>query len=209
MELFLIRHGRTRWNQERVFRGRADVPLDEVGRREAEFLAQRLKGEGIRAIYCSPLSRARETAQILSRVLEAPVTVSPELVDLDFGRWQGLSVREVERCFGELYRKWLKSPHEVIFPEGESLREVYNRVVPFVEGLKGRHKGEAVAIVSHRVVLKVLICWLLGLGLNDFWRVEQGTSALSLFQWKDNTWVVKFLNDTCHLNSLKEGGVEF
>jgi len=210
MKLFLIRHGRTAWNREEVFRGTADVPLDDVGRKEAKFLARRLKEEALRVIYTSPLSRARETAEIIASECGTAVEVSEGLLDLDFGLWQGLSVEEVKGRFGDLYQRWMEAPHEVSFPGGEDLEAVRERAMGMVEDLKGRHRGEVVALVTHRVVLKVLICSLLGLGLDAFWRVAQGTAALNAFEWKGNCWVVRLLNDTCHLRSLKgEGGLEF
>ena len=210
MDLYLIRHGRTAWNREEVFRGRADVPLDEVGRREAELLASRLRGSGIDEIYSSPLSRARETAEVIARGVGLEVRIASELVDLDFGLWQGLPVKEVKERFGKLYELWQKAPHKVRFPEGEDLKAVRDRVVGFVEGLLKAKQGKRVALVSHRVVLKVLICSLLGLGLEAFWRVVQGTAALNHFRWRDGFWEVRLLNDTCHLKGLgDEGAVEF
>lgn len=210
MDLYLIRHGRTAWNREEVFRGRTDVPLDEVGRKEAYLLARRLKDEGLSALYSSPLSRAKETAEIIAAELGLRVQLAPQLIDLGFGLWEGLSVQEVKARFGRLYSLWLEEPHRLRFPEGEDLEAVRRRVVEFVEALKEQHPGERVAVVSHRVVLKVLICSLLGLGLEAFWRVAQGTAALNQFRWRDGLWEVRLLNDTCHLHALGgEGAVEF
>lgn len=209
MELFLIRHGRTQFNREKVFRGRIDVPLDERGREEAQALAQRLKGSGVRVLYSSPLLRAKETASIVGEAIGAEVKVAPELLDLDFGLWQGMAVKEVEEAFPDLYRLWVEAPHQVVFPQGESLREVEGRVWPFVQSLKAIHPGEKVGLVSHRVVLKVLICRLLGLGLEAFWRIEQATAALNRFLWDGKRWVAKAINDTCHLDSLEGSGIEF
>lgn len=209
MELYLIRHGRTAFNRERVFRGRIDLPLDEGGRAEAEALARRLKGSGIQALYSSPLLRARQTAAVIAEALGLEVRIAPELIDLDFGLWQGLGVKEVQEAYSELYRKWIEAPHEVVFPQGEGLKDVEERVIPLVERLKQVHGEEKVALVSHRVVLKVLICRLLGLGLDAFWRVDQGTAALNRFHWDGRKWVAKAINDTCHLDSIEGAAVEF
>jgi broad specificity phosphatase PhoE len=71
--LFLVRHGCTGWNKEQVFRGHKDVPLDEIGREEALLVGERLKGEGIKGVFSSPLSRARETAQAIAQFHNAGV----------------------------------------------------------------------------------------------------------------------------------------
>jgi len=209
MRLFLLRHGRTQWNKEGIFRGRTDIPLDEVGRKEAELLGKRLKDVPIKAIFASPLKRAQETAFIIASFTKSPVLVKEELLDLSYGSWEGLSVEEVKRQYPDLYEKWLNAPHELTFPHGESLKVVEERAFNFVEALKFSHPNDTLALVTHRVVLKVLICKLLGLPLKDFWRIEQGTSALNEFEWKDGMWVVKTINDTCHTHDLKEAAIEF
>ena len=129
MRLFLVRHGRTQWNKEEIFRGRADIPLDEVGRKEAERVADRLQGEDIGLVLSSPLSRAREMAEVIAKGCGAPLEVREGLIDLDFGEWQGLSHQEVKERYPELYRRWKERPHEVIFPGGEDLEEVKRRAL--------------------------------------------------------------------------------
>jgi len=209
MRLFLLRHGRTQWNKEGIFRGRADIPLDEVGRKEAELLGKRLKDVPIKAIFSSPLKRAQETASIIASFTKSPVFVREELIDISFGSWEGLSVEEVRLRFPDLYEKWLNAPHELSFPQGESLKVVEERAFNFIEDLKSNHQKDTIALVTHRVVLKVLISKLLGLNLKAFWRIEQGTSALNEFEWKNGMWVIKTINDTCHTRELKEAALEF
>lgn len=209
MRLFLLRHGRTAWNAGEVFRGREDIPLDPVGETEARLLAERLRGERLEVIFSSPLRRAKQTAFFISEQTGAPVVEAEELIDLDYGQWQGSTLQEVRDCFPELYELWLKFPHEVVFPSGEGLKDVLGRVGPFVQAVLERFDGKTVAFVTHKVVLKVLICHLLEMGLSSFWKVEQSTSALNLFEYKDGLWRAKLINDICHLASLKGAGVEF
>lgn len=209
MKLFLVRHGRTVWNAGEVFRGREDIPLDPVGETEARLLAERLKGERIEVIFSSPLKRAKQTAFQISGQTGASVIEAEELIDLDYGHWQGRTLQEVKGDFPDLYELWVKAPHEVVFPSGEGLKDVLERVAPFVETTLKQFYGNTVVFVSHKVVLKVLICHLLGMGLSAFWKVEQSTSALNLFEYKDGLWRAKLINDTCHLASLKGAGIEF
>jgi broad specificity phosphatase PhoE len=209
--LFLVRHGRTGWNKEQVFRGHKDVPLDEVGREEVLLVGQRLKGEGIKAIFSSPLSRARETAEAIARFHQVEVQVVEGLIDLHFGEWEGMSLKEVQKQYPDLYGRWQKTPHEVIFPGGEGLNAVSSRAMKAVEEIIKRHPQEAIALVSHRVVLKVLVCALLGLDNSHFWNIAQDTTAINCFHHRNGTWICNFLNDTCHLKGVGEerGKVDF
>jgi len=202
VRLYLIRHGRTRWNKEEVFRGTADVPLDEMGRREAEKVAEALCGRGIEVVYSSPLSRAKETAEAIAARCGAPLHIMEELRDLDFGEWQGLSRLEVQERYPDLYFLWEREPHRVVFPGGEDLDAVRKRATGALERIKEAHPHQGVALVSHRVVLKVLTCFLLGLDNSHFWHILQDTAAISCFRFDGTKWIVQYLNDTCHLRSL-------
>jgi broad specificity phosphatase PhoE len=209
--LFLVRHGRTGWNKEQIFRGHKDVPLDEVGREEARLVGERLKGEGIKAVFSSPLSRASETAQAVARSHKVEVQIVEGLIDLHFGDWEGQSLKEVQKQYPDLYAQWQGAPQKVIFPGGEGLAAVRSRAMKVVEEIIGNHPQEAVALVSHRVVLKVLICALLGLDNSHFWNIAQDTTAINCFHHRNGTWICNFLNDTCHLTGVGEarGKVDF
>jgi broad specificity phosphatase PhoE len=204
--LFLVRHGRTGWNKEQIFRGTKDVPLDAVGREEALLVGERLKGERLRAVYSSPLSRAKETAEAIARFHNVEVQVLAGLIDLNFGEWEGQSLEEVKKQYPDLYQQWLQEPHQVVFPNGEGLDAVSSRAMKVVEGIIERHPQGAVALVSHRVVLKVLICALLGLDNSHFWNIGQDTTAVNCFHHRAGRWIAALLNDTCHLKGVGEKG---
>ena len=200
--VFLVRHGRTGWNKEQVFRGHKDVPLDEVGREEARLVGERLKREGIKAVFSSPLSRARETAEAVARSHNVEVQIVEGLIDLHFGDWEGLSLKEVQKQYSDLYAQWQGAPHKVIFPGGEGLAAVRSRAIKAVEKIVERHPQEAVALVSHRVVLKVLICALLGLDNSHFWNIRQDNCGFTTFTYETNRFILTKHNDTSSLPSL-------
>jgi broad specificity phosphatase PhoE len=203
-EILLVRHGQTEWNVEEVFRGRAEVDLNETGARQAELVGEYLRTLKIEAVYSSPLGRAIRTARAIARHHNIDAEAAPGLIDLDFGQWQGLCVPEVKVRYGQLYDEWLKHPEQVHLPGGESLADVRDRVVRFVNEVVNRHRGRVV-LVSHRAVTKVLICALLGLDNSHFWNVRHDTCGVTTFNYEDARFVLIGHNDTCFLKSTQKG----
>ena len=202
----IIRHGQTEWNEgegER-FRGRAELDLDQIGMGQARAAVARIARWQVSAIYSSPLRRAVSTAKILASPFDLEVQLLEGLIDIDYGKWQGLSLKEAAADDSELYALWLKSPHLVTFPEGESLEQVRIRTVAALETLLAQHPEQTIVLVSHKVVCKVLICSILGLDNSHFWQVEQDTGAIDLVETRDRLLRVSLLNDTCHLKNLNE-----
>ncbi|MDY7019105.1 MAG: histidine phosphatase family protein [Chloroflexota bacterium] len=199
--IVLIRHGCTEWNEgegER-FRGRAEIELSEFGLRQAKAAAVSLSRWKADAIYSSPLRRALATAQILASPFGLEVTPLTGLTDIDYGSWQGLSLREAQTQDRLLYQLWQQSPHLVTFPEGENLVQVRERAATGVNNTLAKHVGKTIVLVSHKVVCKVLLCYFLGLDNSHFWQMEQDTAAISIVELRDDVFVLKLLNDTCHL----------
>jgi broad specificity phosphatase PhoE len=201
-ELILARHGQTAWNVEEVFRGQIDVELDQTGIKQAELLAESLSKLKIEAVYSSPLKRALRTAEAVARRHSLKVEVSPGLIDGDFGRWQGLPLREVEDKYKELYEQWVASPQLVKIPGGESLDGVRERALKVVNEVIARHSGKVV-LVAHRVVNKVLICALLGLDNSHFWNIRQDVGGTTVFSYENGRFVLIKHNDTSYLRPLK------
>jgi broad specificity phosphatase PhoE len=202
--IIIIRHGQTKWNEgegER-FRGRANLDLDERGIRQAKATAARIAQWQVARVYSSPLKRSIRTAQILARPFGLEAQPLDGLIDIDFGTWQGLPLTEVAAQDGTLYSLWLRSPHLVTFPQGESLDQVRKRVVTTFENLLPQHQGQTIGLVSHKVACKVLLCALLGLDNSHFWQVEQDTCAINLVEVRDKAKAVVLLNDTSHLINL-------
>lgn len=203
--IILVRHGQTAWNEgngERL-RGRAEIDLDETGVRQARATAVRLARWEVAAVYSSPLKRALATAVELADRLKLRVQPLEGLIDIDYGKWQGLSLSEAAADDSNLYKMWLESPHLVTFPQGEDLEQVRQRVVSAVERLIPRHPGQAIVLVSHKVVCKVLRCALLGLDSSHFWRVQQDLGAINVLEADSGTFTMVKVNDTCHLEELR------
>jgi broad specificity phosphatase PhoE len=204
IRLILLRHGQTAWNEgagvER-FRGRTDLPLDATGHAQAQAIAVRLHGEPLAALYTSPLLRARQTVAPLAAKGSLPVQTHQGLLDIDYGLFQGLSHAEAAAAYPELYALWCSAPVQVRFPGGEALVDVQARLLAFMDELAARHPGETILVVGHQMVNKVLVCTLVGLDLDQIWRIRQDTAGINVFQQVDGTWHIWCLNDTCHLAS--------
>ncbi len=200
--VILVRHGETEWNRREIFRGRADVELNRRGREQAKALGAALKGYDLGAVYSSPLSRAVETAEAIAKPHGVPVEIDKGFVDFDYGAWQGLPHDEVRRRYPRVYQDWIERPHTVRIERGESLRMVRRRAMRALMRIVDRHQDETVVIVAHRVVNKVLLCAVLELDNSHFWRIRQDTCALNSLEWSDGRFVIRLLNDTCHLKGV-------
>ncbi|MHC9544082.1 MAG: histidine phosphatase family protein [Vulcanimicrobiota bacterium] len=202
-EIYLIRHGETELNRKELFRGRMDVPLNDCGRLQAESAALALSSVRLTAVYSSPLKRAAETAAPLAAQNGISVTVLEGLNDVDCGDWEGRSVQEVRERFTDLYRIWEETPHRLTLPGGESLATLRRRAYQAFRKIVSSINDDAAAIVSHRIVLKVLILAVLGLSNSRFWQIRQDNGAISLIQFSPSVpkGVITYMNDTSHLRT--------
>ena len=200
--VIIVRHGRTEWNRVERFRGRVDIGLDEVGMKQAEVAANRIREWPISAIYSSPLRRAMDTSEIIAAPLRLNVQPMSGIIDIDYGSWQGLSTEQVIARDDSLYSQWIESPYEVKFPGGESFAEVRERVASAIGDLIQQYPKETFVLVSHKVICQILILNLLGLDSSHFWQITQDVCAMNLFEVRGGIPSVLFLNDTCHLEGL-------
>ena len=206
VEIVLARHGETEWNVGEIFRGRIDVELNETGKKQAQLLAEYLRNKKIEAVYSSPLKRALGTAETIADRHQLKVEITPGLIDLDFGEWQGLSHQEVKDKYKEIYAEWGNSPHLVTMPGGESLNDVRKRGIAVVNEVTAKYEG-TVILVSHRVVNKVLICALLGLDNSHFWNIRQDTCGTTTFTHDNERFILTEHNNTSFLKPLQKAAL--
>ena len=200
--IVVVRHGQTAWNAgagEERFRGRTDLPLDGHGLAQAQAVGEWLASEPIAALYSGPLKRARQTLAPLADARGLPLQVHEGLIDISYGRFQGLTHAEALAAYPDLYRLWRSMPGQVRFPDGEALEDIQTRLHAFLAEVTGTHAGQTVVVVGHEIVNKVLACTLLGLDLDHIWRIRQETAGIDVFQQEGDRWLTLALNDTCHL----------
>ena len=160
--LYLVRHGATQLTAEDRFAGAVGVDLSDEGRWQAGRLAERLAPEKIRAVYCSPLGRTVETAEILARPHRLEVKRRDGLREISHGRWEGLTRQEVESRFADEYTAWEADPFTFAPRDGESGVAVLARALPVIREIVVAHNGESVLVVSHKATLRILVSSLLG-----------------------------------------------
>jgi len=202
-KIILVRHGQTDWNAPERFRGRADIPLNEIGLVQAEATGKRIVDTWHpTAVYASPLNRAIQTAEKIVRPLGLTVKPYKGLIDIDYGEWQGLSPGEVSASYPEMILAWRQAPNTVRIPGGETLDEVQDRAMAAVLELCSQHLGETIVLVSHTVVNRLILLGVLGAGGAYFWSLRQEPCAINIIEAEDNELVLVAMNDTCHLATI-------
>jgi len=202
VKLFIIRHAESEWNPIGRYQGLLDPGLSERGLKQAELLGIALEKEKIDVIYSSPLRRTYQTAQEIAKRHGLEFVEDKRIIEIDHGVWSGMLVEEVKERFPEDFRRWLEEPHRVKFEGGESLEDVFKRVKDFVEFLREKHWGQTVAIVSHTVPIRAMLCALLNIDLSKFWAFGCDNASYSLVHMEEKRNVIVKLNITCHLGEL-------
>ncbi len=192
----LLRHGQTELSGERRYSGRGDVPLTDVGQRQAKAAAARLAHMDFAAVVSSPLTRATQTAEAIGR----PVAVHEGLIETDFGAWERLTFAEAAARDPELHRRWLGDP-SVAPPDGESFDSVLTRVRETRDELVQRYAGETIVVVSHVTPIKSLLRLGLDVGPSLLFRLHLDLASLSIVEWyPDGNASVRLVNDVSHLS---------
>lgn len=204
MRLILVRHGETQWNRENRVLGHTEIELNEEGRKQAESVALALREEKVAAIYCSPLKRARETAEAIARFHQVGVEVDGAFKEMDAGELDGLTYEEMRDRYGDFLREWIRDASALRMPGGESLAQVQHRAWQGVEGIIDRHPEGVVIVVSHNFAILCIICKALGLDLSQFRRLRLNVASISILNFGGLGIQLDLFNDTCHL----EAGVD-
>jgi broad specificity phosphatase PhoE len=198
--VYLVRHGATQLTAEDRFSGSVGVELSDEGRWQASQLGVRLQNEQVAAVYSSPLSRAMETAQILSGHCRVETSARDGLREIGHGHWEGLTRAEVEAQFQREYAEWVEDPFTVAPEGGESGVVVLARALPVIREIVARHPGERVLVVSHKATIRLLLSSLLGFdarGYRD--RLDQAPASLNILDFKDPVRArLMLFNDTSH-----------
>ena len=161
MKLYIIRHGQTDWNIAKKSQGRQYIPLNERGHFQAQCLGKAMENRPITAVFSSPQIRAMETAIAVASPAGVPVIPVRDLMEINYGVWEGKTEEELLRDDRALYEAWWSHPAETAPPEGESINQVNERCRQAWKEIKPQLTGDA-AIVAHGGLLAHFMEQLLG-----------------------------------------------
>lgn len=202
-KILLVRHGTTAYNETDRLQGRIDNPLNDKGRGEVERLAARLKNEPFDAVFSSPLKRALETAAIINRGHDRPLTVVSEFSEIDLGDWEGLVYSMVREKFPEIHQRWI-SDADFPVPGGESFSAVCARTRTGLEKVL-QNGQQNILITGHASVNRAILGNLLQFAPAQARLFKTGNAALSRLLVMENSqgrWAqVDFWNSTSHLEA--------
>ncbi|HEY4640347.1 MAG TPA: histidine phosphatase family protein [Thermoanaerobaculia bacterium] len=198
--IFLVRHGATELTDEDRFAGATDVLLSDTGREQARLLGFRLAGAQLAAVYASPMRRTIVTAELAAEPHALPVSPIDGLREINHGRWEGKTRREVEKEFPDEYSRYEHDPYSFAPAGGETGLAVTARALPALLEVVQRHCDKAVLVVSHKATIRLLLSSLLGFDPRKYRdRLDQSPAALNILDFKDAAHArLTLFNDTSH-----------
>jgi len=201
--IILVRHGHVDWIAPERFRGRAELALSDLGRRQARatalYIATTWKPD---AVYTSPLSRTRDTGAAIAAAFRLEPQPVEGLGDIDYGDWQGLTREEAKERWPQETELWFRAPHLAAIPGGETLAALLARTTASLHDILRRHPEESVVIVGHDSVNRVLLLHALDLPLSRYWCLRQEPCAVNELSFGNSSFIIRTINETQHLAGL-------
>ncbi len=197
--VFLVRHGETEWNTvRRIQGGSSDTPLNEKGRKQKENVGKRLKSETFSAIYASPLQRARETAEAINQYHNLPVTLVPDLREIEAGEMEGTYAAKIGKHLDEFLTKTEDSGELKRLPGGESMNDIQRRAWSAVKSIVRENDGTDVLVVSHYFAILSIICAATDMPLTNIFRFRVTPASISVITFDNGVSRLTLLNENCH-----------
>lgn len=207
LRLFLLRHGQTEMSRANVFCGRGlDPALTDEGRAMADAFAAAYRDVGWRAIFSSPLQRARATAAPLERTVSMSAEVRDDLAELDYGRWDGRRAEEVSREHHTEYERWTADPAWNPPTGGETAVALAQRMTRAIEEIEHTYHDGNVLVVSHKASIRVALCALLGVDVGRFrYRFGCPVGSVSIVEFGAHGPLAATVADRSHLDARLRG----
>lgn len=199
----LVRHGATVNNvcyPVKLQGCGSDLPLSAEGLRQAEETSRCLATTALAAVYCSPLLRARQTAEAIARLRGLEVQTVAELTEVDVGQWEGRTWEEVQRQWPDVHAAYMDDPGLMPYLGGESFLQVQQRAHPALQQLLETHPGQLIAVVTHNVVNRVLLAPLLGVPLKLARGIHLDNCGICVLRHRGGITKLITLNSVLHLS---------
>ncbi|MBP2633770.1 MAG: putative phosphoglycerate mutase family protein [Firmicutes bacterium] len=169
--IYMVRHGETDLNKQKVYFGWSDVPLNVAGEGQCQALREKLDGIHFDAVITSPLKRTLRSAKIIHEKLENLI-ICEELKELNFGQWEGLHYTVIEKNYKEEWAGWSADWVNFCIPQGESFALLYQRVKACFLKLLDRYRNQTILLVGHAGVLKIISLLIMDLPLDEYWNIS-------------------------------------
>jgi len=240
--LYLIRHGETEGSETKRYKGSIDVPMSEKGieqiRKTSAFISAEVRkhkgsevtselpnfqASKLTAVYCSPLSRALKSAEIIAESNGLKPIVIEALKERSFGIWEGMTFTEIKEKYPPEFETWAGNPLRYSPIDGESTLEVRERAVSALNKIIDNHScnriqdagyriqdkknhescimnlasSSSIAIVAHGGVNRIILCHIMGIPLENIFRIEQDFAAVNIIEFWEKYPVVKLINGVC------------
>jgi alpha-ribazole phosphatase len=194
--IYLLRHGALAGDNRERFIGQTDLPLAPQGIEQAEAMAHALRGKGIAAIHCSDLTRSRQTAEIIGKAVGVEPSAHSELREVSLGDWEGLLRREVAERWADEFAARGRDMDSYRPPGGESFADCLARAWPLWKTIT-HTDAAALAVVAHAGVNRLLLCRLLGMPVQNMFRLGQDYGCVNIIEVERRNVRVRLLNGRC------------
>ena len=198
-KIIFVRHGQTEWNVLGRYQGQTDVALSPLGIEQAEKLAAHFPVDKIEAVYSSDLARAMKTASCVADRFGLTVEPRPELRELNFGDWEGLTYDEIVAKWPDALENFFRHPDVLEIPHGESFPKLRDRALACVEEIVARHPDQTVAVFAHGAILRTILTAALHMDLQYVWTIRQFNTAVNIVTYTEHGTTVELINGTGHL----------
>jgi probable phosphoglycerate mutase len=194
-QIIFLRHGQATNNTERILSGRTPgVPLTDVGIKQAEQTAELLENMNISAIYSSPIQRAKHTAEIVGKHNSIDVTIDDRLIELDMGKFTGVSYDEIFTSHGNIFMKFYNDELEIAHNGVETFADVKKRVLGIVNHVIEKHPDENVVLVTHMDPIKAMLSTIIDLSPTNLFELIIANASLNIFREQDRKFSLSGIN---------------
>ena len=200
-QVLLVRHAVTAHTGP-ILSGRLPgIDLSDLGRQQAEAVADRLAPIAVSTVYASPIERTMQTAGAIAARHRLKVKKLPGMIEADYGEWTGGKIADLAKT--PLWRVVQTTPSTARFPGGESIREMQSRAVTAIERVVADHQGQTVVVVSHSDVIKAAAAHFTGMHLDLFQRLVVSPASVTAFEFSQHGVAMLKCNDTGVLDELR------
>lgn len=198
--LYIVRHCQSAGNLSGRFQGRFDAPVSETGEKQLELLSLRFRNETLDAIYSSPLIRAYKTAEAINKFHGLSIQKDNGLLEINVGKIENQLLTEIGVKYPELAHNWDFYPDLCVFPGGETMVQVYERINRTIDQIIADNPGKRVAISTHGGVIRNLYARVQYGSIEGLRKsVVFGNTSVSVLEAEDGKLTWKAINDQSHL----------